>query len=407
METHGPGIPFIRASRPADERRALHRFWIVIAALAIGAANPSWAGPKEDEKAEEPVRHLLGELHRLDTRVSPFTVQRQERLRILGQIAELKTPSAIRALAKVSRNPDYVDLQGDILRMMIRIDDDSYDIVNELEEHMHLDSPHRQLARDYLLAHAVRHRRDDWIEHLFQSSRIEDRFLALDAMGRIGSTATLQSAWKLLDDDSWQPDDAEGSRISCATIAASVKELEGTSAAQLLLLLERDPRFRAADRDAIRETTRLWARRDLTSYIDLAELRDPDLARRERTVRFLGKAGIEMARAPLVFLARNRGQPASVRGAAATALGGLRIARSDLVPELTALTKDAESDVRRGAVVGLGRLGIRPAAEELVAIVGGPLEEPARAQLAKMTAQPGETDWAHWLKSPDCELPDD
>jgi HEAT repeat protein len=238
--------------------------------------------------------------------------------------------------------------------------------------------------------------------YLFSSGTIEDRFVALGALGDLGSARTLECATTLMRDQAWRPS-ADGV-VSCGTIAASLRDAEGQPAACALLLLMRDPRFRPADAAALREATRLWRQTDLRTYIDLADLSAPDPARREEMATFLGAVGLEGARAPLLRLLGNPNEPLNVRRAAAAALGGLRIARGDLAARLRALLAVPDEPLREGAISGLGRLKVRQAAAALVSMVGGPYEAEGRAALSRLTGLPKGTDWSRWLES--CDLPE-
>lgn len=323
-------------------------------------------------------------------------------MRILGEVARIRDPRAVQFLVEVARDQRYNPLLGSLIKLMATIDD-SADVAAFFREQMSPSNPHRLVARNYLYARALRHRDDEWLARLFDRGSVEDRFLALEGMGRIGSRATLRSARALVRSSQWQP--VSGTVVSCGTIAAALKEQEGPAAARLLLVLQRDPRFDARDAEALREATRLWRNRDLKSYIRIEALADPDVMDREDSARFMGEAGIETARAPLVSLAHDPYEPASVRAAAAAALGGLAIAKGDLAHTLSALLRDPDLDeqVRKGAIEGLGRLKVRQAAAALVEATNGPLGADARAALAELAEMPADTDWAEWLKT--CRLP--
>ncbi|MHC4931155.1 MAG: HEAT repeat domain-containing protein, partial [Planctomycetota bacterium] len=230
-----------------------------------------------------------------------------------------------------------------------------------------------------------------------------DRFLALDAMQHIVKGRILDSAWSLLRDPTWKP--AEGSKVNCGTIAASLKDFEGPEAAKVLLLLERDERFRASDALSVREATRLWGRRNLRDYIEMAELADPDPRKREESARFMGDAGIEAARAPLLKLAESRWEDPRVRAAATRSLGKLKIARGDLARRLALLLKDPETRVQRSAIAGLGELKVREALVTLTGQLNGPHDLAARAALVEATGLPQDTAWKVWVESEECGFP--
>jgi HEAT repeat protein len=213
----------------------------------------------------------------------------------------------------------------------------------------------------------------------------------------------LESAWSLLRDPTWKP--GEGSKVSCGTIARSLKDLEGPEAAKVLLLLQRDERFHKRDAPAVREATRLWRKRNLRDYIEMAELAHPDPRERKESARFMGDAGIEAARAPLLKMAENRWEDPRVRAAATRSLGKLRIARGDLARRLTTLLKNTDSRVRRSAIASLGELKVREALAALAGQLDGAHDLAARAALVDATGLPEDTDWKAWVESEECEFP--
>ena len=194
--------------------------------------------------------------------------------------------------------------------------------------------------------------------------------------------------------------------VHAGTLARAMQSFEGEEAACLLLLLRRDNRFRSEDRDAVRSAIRLWKHAELSRYVSLRSLGDPDPVRRMTVARFMGRAGFEAARAPLLALARNRDERKEVRVAATEALGGMRLARASMSRELKRLLKDPELAVRRAAVRALARLMVRQSTEVLAGLFETPLGEQARAELAAHNGLPPETDWAKWLYSTACPLPD-
>ena len=182
--------------------------------------------------------------------------------------------------------------------------------------------------------------------------------------------------------------------------------MEGREAARLLLLLNRDVRFTAKDAAAVRDATRLWHKPDLVSYIDVGDLSGDDLEKRKEMARFLGEAGIEAARLPLLKLAQRRQEDPALRAVAAEALGGLRIARSDLAEQLGRLLRDENEEVRRAAVRGLARLKIRPAAERLVRELDGSLADEVRWALSRSHGRAPLADWNEWFSNHGRALPD-
>jgi HEAT repeat protein len=233
---------------------------------------------------------------------------------------------------------------------------------------------------------------------------MEDRFLAVQAMGLVASGATIEHAWKLLEDRSWKP--APRGIVNAGTLARALQSYEGEEAACFLLLLRQDNRFRPEDAEAVRHATRLWKHADLKRYISLRALGDPDSVRRANVARFMGRAGFEAARAPLVALATNRRERVEVRVAATEALGGMRLSRGAMARKLRSLVEDPDTKVRAAAVRALARLRVKQAAAVLVELLDGPLAEQARAELAAHNRLPAETDWSQWLSSSACPLPD-
>jgi hypothetical protein len=338
---------------------------------------------------------------RLKELATQFRVIERDPVAILRRAAAMGDEKAFRFLVEVVRKPRHADLVDEVLQMMARTGRESGVVAALFRERLGRDDPYRRMARDFLLRRAVSRRDDDWLTVTFGSSILEDRFLALEGMGAIGSGSTMRAAWTLLRDSRWRPE--EGTPVHLGTIARAVRSFEGTDAARLLLLLQRDKRFRPKDREAVRDATRLWASGDLHSYVRLSDLAHPDDARRAESAQFMGEAGIEAARAPLVMLARNPREPIAVRAAATEALGGLRIARADLAATLAALLQDEDSRVRSAAVAGLAGLRVRQAAAALVDLIGTPLEEIARSALADSNDLPANQDWKDWLAT--CMLP--
>jgi hypothetical protein len=269
-------------------------------------------------------------------------------------------------------------------------------------EHLLPDDPSRRTAREYLITRAKLRRDERWLMLLFSVGTKEDCFIALKALGEISSAHVLEYAETLMRDEGWTPD--ESGIMSCGTIAASLRHAEGQPAARTLLLLMGDSRFGPADAAELREATRLWRQADLRTYIDLNELTHTEAARREDLATFLGTVGLESARAPLLRLLGNVNEPPNVRGAAAAALGGLRIARGDLAAQLRPLLASPEEPLRAGAIRGLGRLKVKQAAAALVSMMGGPHESEGRAALSRLTGLPATTDWVRWLEK--CDLPE-
>ncbi|MHC4957098.1 MAG: HEAT repeat domain-containing protein [Planctomycetota bacterium] len=360
------------------------------------------AGVRADDHAR--FQRLAKKFRAVNAEDMGFAPPKALRLELLKRIASIGTDEAYQFLADVSRSARQADLTSDVLALIAAAGPRSGVAAAVFRNHLKPNDPHRLMARDFLLERAVLRRDDDWLLGVFSHGPIEDRFLAVRAMGRIRSTHTMRCGWALLRDKSWKP--VPGSAAACGTIARAVENMEGPPAARLLLMLQRDARFTRADRGVLRDATRLWTRSNLHSYVALTALAARDQDARVEAARFFGDAGIEAARAPLLALARDTRAPEAERAAAAEALGGLRIARGDLVRCLARLLDDDNIRVRRAAVRGLGRLRVRRAVRTLVALFGTPLAKDAREALAAAFSLEPQHDWQAWLDSPACRLPE-
>jgi len=371
---------------------------LLLALSAAAYAQGHRVKETEEQKRSQKVRDLNRELRELPSRSPSGIARASDQRRIFAEIAKINHPDAIRAIVNAVDETEYAPLREELLRMLADAPSADEAIVSRvMRQHIAPDDPARRIARDYLLTQAVRRHKDEFPHTLFYlAPSLEDRFLSLHVMGKIGSIHTLECASTLVKDKSWLPD--ESGLVSCGTIAMALEDEEGPAAARLLLLLTKDPRFTTADTPKLRQATRTWHQTDLRTYVNLADLTDRDPLNRRDTATFLGAVGLEAARAPLVRMAYNRGEAAEVRAAAATALGGLSIAREDLVEQLGKLLSEADPVVRTGAVEGLLRLNVVQAAEALVSMLDGPYAEEARAALSRRTGQPLETDWRKWLK---------
>jgi hypothetical protein len=373
---------------------------VVLTALCAGVyAQGAGRGAKvpDDQRQLQKIRDLTRELRELTAR-SPSGIPRaSEQKRILAEIAKVNHPQAVRVLVISAEEPECAAVREDIFRILAEMPGADEAAVGRLMlGHLALDDPIRGIAREYLLGQALRTRRDDVPLALFAMGTHEDKFLSLQVAGRIESRRTVEWALALARDRSWSPD-ASG-LLSCGTIATSVERFEGPAAARILLLLAKDPRFTAADASRVRDATRTWHETDLRSYVSLTDLNSSDALKRQEAAAFFGVVGIEFARAPLVRVAFNRSEVPEVRAAAASALGGLRIAREDLAERLAKLATDPERIVREGAMEGLGRLNVMQALEALVSMVDGPFSGEARAALSRHTSLPPETGWKEWLR---------
>jgi len=368
--------------------------------LLCGLAAAVWA---QEESSAQRLARLKSSLRLLSTRREPYIAPQPEQLAIIEKIARINDIAATQFVADIARDPFYAPIQDAVLRLLVKYARDSFATAAVLEEHMRPGDPNRNLARKVLLDQAIENRQDAWLLGLFEKGTLEDRFLALEGLGKIGSTHTLDLALRLLEDRSWKPQ-LDGP-VNCGTIATSLRDQEGAKAARLLLLLQKDPRFAPQDVLAVREATRLWSIGDLRSYVDLMRLADKDPRLRAETARFLGEAGIDAAREPLIRLARNPKEAVAVRAEAARALGGLEIARGDLAQVLAGLLRGRERAVQLAAIDGLVALGVRQAAEALATEVDGDLDREARAALAKLSGLPENTDWKAWLADSKCRLP--
>jgi len=373
----------------------------ILLALLVGALGLAHA---QSNPVAERVTELIRRFRELETR--PLAPRKEDQVAILRELAHIDFHIATRFVIRVAEDPNYLGLREELLKILADVERDDTNINTLMRDHMTPDDPYRAIARDYLLKRAIRGNKEDWLVSLYSmGATTEDRFLALEALGRIGATSTLDIAWKLAEDGDWQP--RADSIVKCGTIVQAVHDHEGPRAARLLLLIAKDKRFTAADRTVLREATHLWKQSDLRRYIDFRELVAGDALQRIDTALFLGRAGIEEARAPLLHLARNEIEPADLRAAAADSLGRLSIARGALSLQLRALLHDREPLVQLGAIEGLSRLGVRQAAVALSELAnGGPLDNPARQALSRMTGLPPETDWIDWVNSPRCDLPE-
>jgi len=366
------------------------------AAHAQGGSRGAKPAPQRQQNAAR-IRELTRQLR--ETQAKALVPRASELKPLLVELAGIDDPQAVRVLASFADDPDYAVVREDILRLLVEMPNADEAVVGRVMcAHIAPADPARDIARTYLLRQAAHSRRDEYPFALFffAGGPVEDKFLALQVMGRIASGHTLECAERLARDRSWSPD-ATG-LVSCGTIAMSLERFEGQQAACLLLLLARDSRFRPADTDKVREATRAWRDTDLRNYVDLSGLTDRDALKRQEAATFLGLVGFESARAPLMRVAFNKREIPEVRGAAATALGGLRIAREDLAERLQVLLSDPEPLVRKGAAEGLGRLNVNQAAEALVSMLDGPFADEAKAALARITRLPAGTDWREWLR---------
>jgi HEAT repeat protein len=366
----------------------------------VGALQPVHA---QEETDRERLEELKARFRRLEVRHRLVPAPKGKRIQILREMANIGSESAFRYVAGVARDPRHADILRDVLELLVKAGPESNVAAGIFSEHLKGDDPFRTISRDYLLSRAIRRSDEQWLQRLFESEHAEDRFLALDAMRNIVKSRILDSAWSLLRDPTWKP--GEGSKVSCGTIAASLKGFEGSEAAKVLLLLQRDERFNKTDAQAVREATRLWARRNLRDYIEMAELAHPDPRKREESARFMGGAGIEAARAPLLKMAESRWEEPRVRAAAVRSLGKLKIARGDLARRLTALLKETDPRVRRSVIASLGELKVRGALVALAGQLNGAHDLAARAALVDATGLPQDTDWKAWVESEECGFP--
>jgi hypothetical protein len=369
--------------------------------LAVHAQGARRGGNKvpEDQRIIQKINDLNRELRELRSKSPSGIAKVSDLKRILAEIAKINHPNAVRALGAIADDAEYSAVREEVLLLLAEMPGADEAVVGRImRAHIAPDDPARRIARDYLLQQAQRRRREEWPLALFYTvGATEDKFLALQVMGRIESEHTLECAARLANDRSWSPDST--GLVSCGTIATSVESFEGPVAAGLLLLLATDTRFTAADEGKVRDATRTWHETDLRTYVKILELTDRDALKRREMATFLGAIGLESARAPLVRVAFNKGEAPEVRAAAATALGGLRVAREDLVERLRTLASDPEPLVRNGAMEGLGRLNVIQAIEALVSMLDGPHANEARKALGRITNQPPETDWEAWFKA--------
>ncbi len=373
-------------------------FRLPLVLLALGAS--ALAGPDEYSELDE----LQLEYRAVKKRYRLLSARREEQLRILKLALDMRDAAAIDWVVAMTRNSANPELQQEILSLLAKKQPDNSKVINLHREFMVAEHALRLPARDFLLDWAVKKGERAWLLRLFASSEIEDQFLAIRALGRIAAPDTLALLWRLLKDKSWKP--SPNTVVNCGVLAIAARTFEGGEAARFLILLQRDARFQDPDKSALRQATRLWEHGDLARYVDIRELAHPDGQRREAMARFVGAAGFEAARAPLLGLARDRLERVPVREAATEALGGLTIARADLACELSRLLKDPEPKVCGAAVRALARLRVKQAVAVLVTILDGDLGQLARTELARREKLPAETDWAAWVASKDCPLPE-
>jgi len=377
---------------------------VVAASFLPGAATAGPGKTPPNPKADR-LAALAQSLRRIELDQVGFAARRTERLKLLEELVALGTEPAAQTAIEKARSDRYSDVCEAVLQLLARDLPESPSVLAHFRERLaNREDPSRAVAREYIVRVAENRRDDDTLADLFEHGTLEDRFVALRALGRMASKRSLPLAMSLLQDRSWKP--REGTPVNCATIARSVEKHEGTQAARLLLLLKHDERFRKEDAGAVREATRLWRNPELTSHIRVSGLADSDPDARAEMASFLGEAGVEAARAPLVLLAFREDESEKVRAAAAEAIGGLRTARGDLAGILAKLASDPEARVREGAVRGLARLRVRQSAQALVDLLAGPMAADARAALAAAERLPAETNWAAWLASPACPLPE-
>ncbi|MHC4850172.1 MAG: HEAT repeat domain-containing protein [Planctomycetota bacterium] len=371
---------------------------IVLVLCGLSPAKPAekWKVEKFDQLKLD-YRNVTS-LHRLES------ARREDRERILKDAVTLEYDKALRWVVSRTRNCDDTLLQRKLLQHLERKQPGAPLVIGLFREIATTKSPNRALARDFLLEWAVKENQQPWLVRLFQTGSMEEKFLAVQAMGLTASSSTIENAWKLLENRTWKPEPR--GIVNAGTLARAMQSFEGEAAACFLLLMERDNRFRVEDEEAVRHTTRLWKYADLRRYVSLRSLGDADSQRRKDVARFLGRAGFEAARAPLLAMARDPRERSEVRVAATEALGGMRLSRGAMTKELKALVRDSDIKVREAAVRALGRLKVRQSAEALVDLFDTPLARRARAELAAHNGLPEDTDWAEWLYSTACPLPE-
>ncbi|MEM8883199.1 MAG: HEAT repeat domain-containing protein [Planctomycetota bacterium] len=372
---------------------------LLLVPLLCAVVLPSNAAKEAARKLNELQTRYRGvaEDHRL------ISDRREARYEILRDALRLQTRSASDwAIARMRDSGDE-DLQRRILRFLAKEQRENPRVVRLFRELMTSDRSQRRLARDFLIQWAVRESEHAWLERLFRQGSVEERFLAVRALGRIAGPTTVEMARELMDDPEWEAE--KDGVMQCATLATAMQSFEGEAAARLLLLLKRDRRCTARDREAIQHATRGWKHADLSRYVSLMALSDPDPLRRQNVADFMGRAGVESARAPLWSLARSRREPSAVRAAAAGSLGYLKLSRGALARDLGTLLRDEDKAVAEAAVRALARLRVKVAVEILVEVLDGPLGALARGELGRNLSLPAGTDWARWVVSEECKLP--
>jgi len=380
-------------------RHLRNRGRVVLPAVLLLLAAAVRAPAQDDGEDEEKT------LRDLQNRFRAARAKGDEKaLEVLREIARYDDVRAVAFLVDVARDARNARLRDEVL-LLIKT---SYPVNGAAAAFFRTllvpGHPQRVLARDYLLERAVLQRDEQALTGLFRGGTVEDKFLVLEALGEVASRRTLELASKLAADDSWEPQ--PGTAIRCGTLALAVRHHEGEEAARMLLLLRRDPRFTERDEEDVREATRLWRSADLRGYVDLSELAHAQPAVRAAAARFLGAAGFEGARTPLLRLAGRADQPVEVRAAAVAALGGLRVARAALVRRLAPFARSEDPTLRRAGVAALKQLAVRPAAAVLASLAGTPAGPEAERALQELSGLPAGTDWTAWLDRRDCPLPE-
>ncbi|MEE8103901.1 MAG: HEAT repeat domain-containing protein [Planctomycetota bacterium] len=371
------------------------RVWMLLVLAGLVAAGPGRGR----------LSVLVRELQSIEADRIRMYARRSERMALFQRMADLGTEEAAGHLARVARDARHNDVQADLLKMIVRRFPNSLAVTNLMRmDHLGVDSPHRDMARKYLVAWHVRRRDEEALIHFCKKGTLEDQFLGVQALGKLGSLRALELASDLLEDPSWNA--VADTPFRCGTLARAARRFEGARAARFLILLRRDPRFTQADEADLVAATRLWRKPWLLRYVRMEDLANSDPAERVEMANFFGRAGVESSRAPLVRLVRRHDEPEVVRSAALVALGSLRIARGDLVRVIEPFLKSESGALRHAAIRALSRLRVRQSVKALVSLLDGDDGLLVRKELSTVESRAPEFDWADWLEDPEFPLPD-
>jgi len=362
------------------------------------------AGLVAADPGRDRLSSLAQELQTIEADRNRMHARHSERIALFQRMADLGTEMAAERLARIARDNRHRDVQAELLKLIVRRFPNSLAVTNLLRmDHLGVDAPHREMARKYLLNWHVRRRDERALLQFCKSGTLEDKFLGVQALGKLGSLKALELAIGLLEDSTWNA--VADTQFRCGTLALTARRFEGGRAARFLVLLRRDPRFTQADEADLVAATRLWREPRLLRHVRMEDLANPDAAERVEMAEFLGRAGVEAARAPLVHLARSQSEPDAVRAAALVALGSLRIARGAMVGVIAPFLKSESVALRHAAIRALAHLRVRESVKALVHLLDGEDGPLVRKELSTVESRAPEFDWADWLEDSEFPLP--